>query len=236
MNVKFNYIQDDKGSDLDSSVARMVEQEGNRHNGQLMRIGDLAKKAGTTMRTVRYYEQLGLIAPAARTRGGFRLYEENELRRLRLIKILQMIETPLAQVKALFDWRQHGKAASDIAANISQLLEGQLQEVEQRIAQFRVTQASLRETIEILRSCCRCSREPGPEVCSHCPAITSRTSIPLHMRAVIESTRPKNHEIGPHAEGDGDPLSVPTQSGSHGNNTDERQEENLHGHRQVSCR
>jgi hypothetical protein len=53
VNVKFNYIQDDKGGDLDSSVARMVEQEGNRHNGQLMRIGDLAKKAGTTMRTIR---------------------------------------------------------------------------------------------------------------------------------------------------------------------------------------
>lgn len=236
MDVKFNYIQDDKGSDLDSSVARMAEQEGNGQNGQLMRIGDLARKAGTTMRTIRYYEQLGLIAPATRTRGGFRLYEEGELRRLRLIKILQMVETRLAQVKALFDWRQRGKAASDIAANISQLLEGQLQEVEQRIAQFQVTQASLRETIEILRSCSRCSLEPGPEVCSRCPAITSRTSIPLHMRAVIEMTQPKNHEIGPQTGRDGNPLSVPTQSGSRGNNTDERQEENLHGHRHVSCR
>lgn len=214
----------------------MVEQEGNGQNGELMRIGDLARKAGTTMRTIRYYEQLGLIAPAARTRGGFRLYEEGELRRLRLIKILQTVETPLAQVKALFDWRQRGKAASDIAANISQLLEGQLQEVEQRMAQFRVTQASLRETIEILRSCCRCSREPGPEVCSHCPAITSRTSIPLHMRAVIESMQPKNHGIDPPAEGDGNPLSMPTQSGSHGNNVNEQQEGNLHGHRHVTCR
>jgi len=149
------------------------------------------------MRTIRYYEQLGLIAPAARTRGGFRLYEEGELRRLRLIKILQTVETPLAQVKTLFDWRQRGKAAADFAANISQLLEGQLHEVEQRIAQFRATQASLRETIEILCSCSRCSLEPGPEVCSRCPAITSRTSIPLHMRAVIESMQPKNHDIGP---------------------------------------
>jgi DNA-binding transcriptional MerR regulator len=66
----------------------MEEAEGNGNSGRLMRIGDLAKKAGTTMRTIRYYEQLGLIAPTARTRGGFRLYEEDELRKLRLIKSL----------------------------------------------------------------------------------------------------------------------------------------------------
>jgi len=213
----------------------MVQEEGNRNNGQLMRIGDLAKKAGTTMRTIRYYEQLGLIAPAARTRGGFRLYEEGELRRLRLIKILQTVETPLAQVKVLFDRRQRGKAASDFAANISQLLEGRLHEVEERIAQFRATEASLRETIEILRFCCRCPSEPGPEVCLLCPAITSRTSIPLHMQAVIESTRPNNDEIGSQAVEGEHPLGVLIRSGSHRNNADEQQEENLHGHRHVTC-
>jgi hypothetical protein len=48
VDVKSNYIQDDKGSDLELLVARMAEQEGKGQNGQLMRIGDLARKAGTT--------------------------------------------------------------------------------------------------------------------------------------------------------------------------------------------
>ncbi len=58
-----------------------MESEGNGKNG-LMQIGELARKAGITLRTVRYYEQLGLIKHAVRTKGGFRLYHGEELRKL----------------------------------------------------------------------------------------------------------------------------------------------------------
>jgi len=196
----------------------MREAKSNGNNERLMRIGDLARKAGTTMRTIRYYEQLGLIAPAARTRGGFRLYEEEELRKLRLIKNLQLVETPLAQVKAFFDQRRQGRAASDIASGISRLLEQQLREVERRIARFRATEASLRETIEILRCCSDCSLEPGPQVCPRCPTITSRDEIPLHMQAVIESAQPTSRAGDRHLEESESPLSGPTSGGSHRKN------------------
>ena len=166
---------------------QMAEGKREGNNGRLMRIGDLARKAGTTMRTIRYYEQLGLIAPATRTKGGFRLYEEDELRKLRLIKNLQLVDTPLAQVKAFFDQRRRGRVASDITPGITRLLQQQLCEVEKRIVQYRAVQDSLRETIEILRCCAECSLEPGPEVCPRCPVITSRAEIPLHMQAVIEA-------------------------------------------------
>ena len=169
----------------------MEEAEWNGNSGRLMRIGDLAKKAGTTMRTIRYYEQLGLIAPAARSRGGFRLYEEEELRKLRLIKNLQLVDTPLAQVKAFFDQRQRGRVASDIAPGIRRLLEEQLREVEHRITQYQAMESSLRETIEILQCCTECSLEPGPGVCPRCPVIVSRPEIPLHMQVVIQASQRK---------------------------------------------
>jgi DNA-binding transcriptional MerR regulator len=153
----------------------------------LMRIGDLAKKAGTTMRTIRYYEQLGLITPAARTKGGFRLYDEEELRKLRLIKNFQLLDMPLAQVKAFFDQRQRGRVAAEIAPGISKLLRQQLLDMENRIAQYRAMQYSIRETIEILDCCATCPLEPGPEVCPRCPVITSRAEIPLPMQAVIQA-------------------------------------------------
>ena len=168
-------------------VVQMAEGNDNGKNGQLMRIGDLAKKAGTTMRTIRYYEQLGLIAPVARTKGGFRLYEEENLRKLRVIKNLQHLDTPLAQVKAFFAERQHGRIASEVAPGIANLLQRQLEEMDGRIAQYQAMQASLRETIEILQCCSECTLEPGPEVCSRCPMITSRREIPVHMQAVIEA-------------------------------------------------
>jgi len=165
-----------------------VSRNGNGNGLDRMRIGDLAKKAGTTMRTIRYYEQLGLIQPVGRTKGGFRLYEEDELRKLKLIKSLQLLDIPLAQVKTFFDQRRQGRMASEIAPQISRILQVQLGQMEQRIAQYRSMQESLRETLEILSCCARCPREPGPEACLLCPAITSRAEIPLHMRAVIEAS------------------------------------------------
>lgn len=187
VNVKFGYILD--GFDRHSLGGQLQMVQGNDRGtgGRLMRIGDLAKKAGTTMRTIRYYEQLGLIAPVARTKGGFRLYQEDEVRKLRVIKNLQHLDTPLAQVKEFFDERQHGRIASEVAPGIASLLQRQLEEMDGRIAQYQAMQASLRETIEILQCCSECSLEPGPDVCSRCPVITSRGKIPLHMQAMIEA-------------------------------------------------
>jgi len=156
---------------------------------KLMRIGDLAKRAGTTMRTIRYYEERGLIEPARRTKGGFRLYQEEELRKLHLIRSLQVLDMPLAQVKAFFDERQPGRTASEIAPALQGVLREHLQEMERRIGQYRAMQESARETIDILDACSRCPHEPGPAVCRQCPVLAGRATIPLHMEAVIEAGR-----------------------------------------------
>ena len=158
-----------------------------RTSDKLMRIGDLARRAGTTMRTVRYYEERGLIEPAGRSKGGFRLYREEELRKLHYIRSLQLVDMPLAQVKAFFDERQRGRTAAEIAPGLQDVLRAHLQELEQRIGQYRAMQDSIRETISILDSCAVCPYEPGPEVCPRCAVLTARATVPVHMQAVIES-------------------------------------------------
>jgi DNA-binding transcriptional MerR regulator len=159
-----------------------------RGNGRrLMRIGDLAKRAGTTMRTIRYYEERGLIEPSGRTQGGFRLYEEEELRKLHLIRSLQVLDIPLAKVKAFLDERRRGRPASEIAPALQGVLRDHLEEIERRAAQYEAMRESVRDTIAILDSCARCPHEPSPTVCPLCPALAGRAAIPLHMQAVIES-------------------------------------------------
>ena len=54
-----------------------------------IRIGELARASGLTPDTLRYYERLGLLAPAHRTSGNFRTYESATLDRLRFIRIAQ---------------------------------------------------------------------------------------------------------------------------------------------------
>jgi MerR family transcriptional regulator, repressor of the yfmOP operon len=67
-----------------------------------MRIGELAKAAGTTPRTVRYYEEIGLLAPCDRSAGAHREYAEADLARLReLLRLKAMLGLSLDELKSV---------------------------------------------------------------------------------------------------------------------------------------
>ena len=57
----------------------------------MMLIGNLAERAGVSTRTIRYYEELGMIQPEERTAGGFRRYSDEQLRRLTIIDNLKSL-------------------------------------------------------------------------------------------------------------------------------------------------
>ncbi len=57
----------------------------------MIQIGDLASRAGVSTRTIRYYEELGMIVPRERSNGGFRRYGEDQLRRLEIIQRLKAL-------------------------------------------------------------------------------------------------------------------------------------------------
>src|SRR3954462_10468090 len=58
-------------------------------NRALLRIQEVPAALGLTARTIRYYEELGLLTPAARSEGDYRLYDEDDVERLRFIKDLR---------------------------------------------------------------------------------------------------------------------------------------------------
>ncbi len=69
-----------------------------------MRIGEAARRLGMTTRTLRYYEEMGLLAPEARNRGGFRLYGEEELGRLaRISELKNLLGFNLHEIKDILD-------------------------------------------------------------------------------------------------------------------------------------
>jgi DNA-binding transcriptional MerR regulator len=69
---------------------------------ELMQIGEVAELTGFSQRTIRHYEEVGLVVPA-RTAGGFRLYGETEVTRLRLIKQMRPLEFTLADMGELLE-------------------------------------------------------------------------------------------------------------------------------------
>ncbi|WP_026119685.1 MerR family transcriptional regulator [Nocardiopsis ganjiahuensis] len=70
---------------------------------QHMQIGEVAERTGLSLRTIRYYGEVGLVEPSARSRGGFRLYTEEDVDRLQLIKRMKPLDFSLDETRELLE-------------------------------------------------------------------------------------------------------------------------------------
>ncbi|MCC9738469.1 MerR family transcriptional regulator [Streptomyces sp. MNU89] len=70
---------------------------------RLMRIGEVSERTGLSLRTIRHYEEVGVVAPSERSLGGFRLYTEAEVRRLALVRRMRPLGFCLEDVRALLN-------------------------------------------------------------------------------------------------------------------------------------
>lgn len=68
-----------------------------------MQIGEVAERTGLSLRTIRYYGEVGLVEPSARSRGGFRLYTQEDVDRLNLIKRMKPLEFSLEETRELLE-------------------------------------------------------------------------------------------------------------------------------------
>jgi len=69
-----------------------------------LQIGEVAERTGVTQRTLRFYEERGLLKPPSRLEGGFRLYSEDDVRRVEQIKRLQsLLGFTLAEIKEMVE-------------------------------------------------------------------------------------------------------------------------------------
>ncbi len=99
----------------------------------MMQIGDLANRAGVTARTIRYYEELGLIEPEERTEGGFRLYSDAQLRRLKIIQSLKELGFDLERIRDLFLLKTQRATGGELATSLIGHLQCQQEEIGARI-------------------------------------------------------------------------------------------------------
>ena len=121
-----------------------------------MRIGELAEAAGTTAKTLRFYEEQGLLPPAERTAAGYRDYAPEAVARIDFVHRGQAAGLTLAQIKQILDIRDHGQAPCE---HVRDLLDTRLADIEQQIAQL----SALRDTIAALRDD---ATDPEPDTCS----------------------------------------------------------------------
>jgi DNA-binding transcriptional MerR regulator len=129
--------------------------------GDYIQIGELAEKTGLTQRTLRYYEEVGLLAAPSRMAGGFRLYSPDDVARVEQVRQLkQVLGFSLAEIRTIVESQeqlseirsqyrsdpdvQHRRAMLDHAEGI---VRGQLQVIEQKIGQMQTMRAELIEKL-----------------------------------------------------------------------------------------
>lgn len=108
--------------------------------GTTMRIGEVAERLGLSLRSIRYYEEAGLVAPSARTQGGFRLYTEPDVSRLLLIMQMKPLGFSLEEMGDVFvslDALQSSDSTPQDAAGARAGLVAVLTDVEQRLELLR---------------------------------------------------------------------------------------------------
>lgn len=130
----------------------------------MMQIGDLAVRAGVTARTIRFYEELGIISPEERTEGGFRLYSEVQLARLQIVLGLKSLGFDLERIRSLFRLSEESSTAGELARSLTGHLLEQQREIDERIAQYQAMRARNEQAIAVLRGCLSCGiRAEDPE-------------------------------------------------------------------------
>jgi MerR family mercuric resistance operon transcriptional regulator len=113
-----------------------------------LRSGQVAEAAGVNLQTLRYYERRGLLAEPARTLGGHRLYPEQAITVVRIIKASQRLGFTLDDVAELLETgrHRHGRRSD---AGLHAKAVTKLAEIEQRIADLQVIAETLRTALDV---------------------------------------------------------------------------------------
>lgn len=104
-------------------------------------IGELAKRIGTHPKTIRYYEDLGLLGRPERTESGYRVYAESDVEQLRFILSAKTLGLSLHEIKEIVDLWGSGKPP---CGHVSRLLEDKLSMLDARIQELTTFRDELR--------------------------------------------------------------------------------------------
>lgn len=116
----------------------------------MMHIGELAERTELSLRTIRHYDQIGLLAPSGRSEGGFRLYTEDDYERLMLIRRMKPLGYSLDQMGDLLRALEASGAGGAVGADAAELLAQFLTDAEERRAKLAKQLAAADEFIGLL--------------------------------------------------------------------------------------
>ncbi len=172
----------------------------------LIRIGDLARQTGKTVRAIHLYEEQGLLQPAKRTSGGFRLYEGNAVERVRWIDLLHGLGFSLHEMRdVLRSWWSAG-LGPEAMADLRALFTRKLEHAREMKVRYEQLERELVDGLRYLETCRVCATPSTVKTCVHCtqdhgmkqePALVAGIiTSPSHARRASRAALVRVDEIG----------------------------------------
>jgi Cu(I)-responsive transcriptional regulator len=130
-----------------------------------MNIGELAEKSGVPAKTIRYYEESGLIPPAKRDTNGYRIYDPSDVERLAFLRRARSFDFSIDECRALLNLLGDPRRKS---ADVKRLTERHIAELDKKLKELRALRRQLSELADA------CSGDEGAE-CAILDALVSGT-------------------------------------------------------------
>jgi MerR family copper efflux transcriptional regulator len=134
----------------------------------LLKVGDLARRTGKTVRTIRYYEELGLLHPVSHTKGGFRLFAPDAIGKIELIGKFHALGFSLEEIAAIVSAYRCSPSGDEAANRLKPLLRQSLQTIEQKMALLDRFRREVVGALQFVDDCFRCPEEPEEQRCTSC--------------------------------------------------------------------
>lgn len=133
-----------------------------------LRVGDLARKSGKTVRALHLYEEIGLLVPIERSKSGYRLYDAEAVTRVRWISKFQELGFSLSEIRDIARQWEQGASAPGEMARVETLLRDKLAEAREQIERLRTLERELVASLDYLETCPTCDPRRIADACSAC--------------------------------------------------------------------
>jgi MerR family copper efflux transcriptional regulator len=152
----------------------------------LLKVGDLARRTGKSVRAIHLYEELGLLTPAVRSKGGFRLYSARAVARIEWIQKLQDMGFSLTEIKAFLRVWEDSATAPKAMATVREIFADKLRETRETINRLTRLADELKESLTYLDSCRSCEPVHTQPECGTCEIHGHEGRAPLLVDGITK--------------------------------------------------
>ena len=150
-----------------------------------MRVGELAETTGKTVRALRFYEEMDLLRPVERTKGGFRQYDQQAVIRIHWIDRLQELGFSLRETRDFLESFRELPSGPSAMLMLRDFYIQKLNETRDSLARLNRLEAELTESLVFLNSCQSCAPNTPRQACACCDEESHRDApTPILVAAV----------------------------------------------------